>query len=98
MSSVEVTLPQQVAPADSRWFAVHARSRHEMKAAAEFERAGVTTFLPLVSEVHRWSDRPRSVADTAVPMLCVRPHGYEPTEAPSRFRFATLKRLALDRL
>jgi transcription antitermination factor NusG len=61
MSSVEVILPQNEVPADSRWFAVHARSRHEMKAAAELERAGVTTFLPLVSEVHRWSDRHKLV-------------------------------------
>ena len=61
MLSVGVNLAPQEAPADSKWFAVHARSRHEVKAAAELERAGVTTFLPLVSEVHRWSDRHKLV-------------------------------------
>jgi transcription antitermination factor NusG len=61
MLSVGVNLAPREAPADSKWFAVHARSRHEVKAAAELERAGVTTFLPLVSEVHRWSDRHKLV-------------------------------------
>jgi len=61
MLSVGANLTPQEAPADSKWFAVHARSRHEVKAAAELERAGVTTFLPLVSEVHRWSDRHKLV-------------------------------------
>lgn len=61
MSSVGVNSVSQDASANSRWFAVHARSRHEMKAAAELERAGVTTFLPLVSELHRWSDRNKLV-------------------------------------
>lgn len=40
-----------------RWYAIHTRARHEKRVAAEFVRKGITTFLPLVTEVHKWSDR-----------------------------------------
>jgi transcription antitermination factor NusG len=39
------------------WYAVHTRSKHEKKVASELERRGVCTFLPLLSEVRKWSDR-----------------------------------------
>ncbi len=40
-----------------KWFAVHTRSRHEKVVAQEVRDQGITTFLPLVREVRRWSDR-----------------------------------------
>ena len=43
------------------WYAVHTRSRHERVVAQRLREQGVNTFLPLVSEVHRWSDRRKSV-------------------------------------
>lgn len=46
---------------DARWYAVHTRSRHEKIVAAQLERQDVTTFLPLVAQVHRWSDRKKTV-------------------------------------
>ena len=49
LQSREVQLP--------RWYAIHTRARHEKKVAAELVRKGITTFLPLVTEVHKWSDR-----------------------------------------
>lgn len=45
----------------ARWFAVHTRSRHEKVVAQEVRDQGVTTFLPLVREVRRWSDRRKVV-------------------------------------
>jgi transcription antitermination factor NusG len=39
------------------WYAVHTRSRHEKRVAAELERKGIKTFLPLFTEVRQWSDR-----------------------------------------
>jgi len=39
------------------WYAVHTRARHEKKVAKQLQEKGVTTFLPLVTQTHRWSDR-----------------------------------------
>jgi transcriptional antiterminator NusG len=43
------------------WYAVLSRSRHEKMAATALTNTGVTTFLPLVSEMHSWSDRRKLV-------------------------------------
>lgn len=43
------------------WYALHTRSRHEKIVVQRLEERGVTTYLPLVTEVHRWSDRKKSV-------------------------------------
>jgi transcription antitermination factor NusG len=43
------------------WYAVQTRAQHEKSVAYRFERSGVETFLPLISEVHRWSDRKKIV-------------------------------------
>jgi transcription antitermination factor NusG len=44
-----------------RWYAVWSRSRHEKVVSSALSNMGVTTFLPLVTEIHRWSDRHKSV-------------------------------------
>ena len=46
---------------DEQWYALHTRSRHEKVVAALVQQKGVTTFLPLFSRVHRWSDRRKTV-------------------------------------
>jgi transcription antitermination factor NusG len=43
------------------WFAVQTRSRHEKLVACRLEGEGVDTFLPLLTQVHRWSDRRKTV-------------------------------------
>ena len=43
------------------WYAVHTRTRHEKLVARRFQENGLETFLPLVQEVHRWSDRKKVV-------------------------------------
>jgi transcription antitermination factor NusG len=43
------------------WYAVSTRSRHEKVGASLLERIGISTFLPLLSEKHRWSDRHKVV-------------------------------------
>ncbi len=54
-----VSLP--IAPAtlaeEARWFAIRTRSRHEKVAAQQLETQQIETFLPLVTQVHHWSDR-----------------------------------------
>jgi transcription antitermination factor NusG len=51
---------------ESNWYAVHTVARHEKRVAALFEEKRVCTFLPLLHQIHRWSDR-RSVVE--VPMF-----------------------------
>ena len=50
-----------VAPDIEHWYAVHTRARHERVVVQRLREQGVNTFLPLVTEVHRWSDRRKSV-------------------------------------
>jgi len=44
-----------------RWYGLHTRPRHEKVVANRIEAKGINTFLPLVKEVHRWSDRNKTV-------------------------------------
>ncbi len=48
-------------PESSVWYAVHTYPRHEKAVAERMRQQGLTTFLPTVTEVHRWSDRRKSV-------------------------------------
>jgi len=50
-----------VEPATPNWYAVQTRARHEKVVAQRLQEGGVTTFLPLVTEIRRWSDRKKSV-------------------------------------
>jgi transcription termination/antitermination protein NusG len=43
------------------WFAIHTYSKHEHKVADHLVRQDVTVFLPLLREVHVWSDRRKSI-------------------------------------
>lgn len=46
---------------EPQWYAIHTRSQHEKSVSAQLQDQGITTFLPLVTEVHRWSDRRKLV-------------------------------------
>jgi transcription elongation factor/antiterminator RfaH len=50
-----------VSPADLRWYAVRTRSRHEKIATQQLQTRGIETFLPVVTQTHRWSDRKKQV-------------------------------------
>lgn len=43
------------------WYALHTRPRHEKIVSQRLSDTGVTTFLPLITEVRRWSDRKKSL-------------------------------------
>jgi len=43
------------------WYAVQTRARNERVVVQRFREKGLTTFLPVVTEVRRWSDRWKSV-------------------------------------
>jgi transcription termination/antitermination protein NusG len=71
------------APTEEQWYALYTRSRHEKAVAASLQQKGVTTFLPVIPQVHRWSDRRKTlqvslfpgyafVRVDAIPESCVR--------------------------
>jgi transcription termination/antitermination protein NusG len=43
------------------WYALHTRPRHEKIVVQRLAERGVETFLPVMNEVHRWSDRKKTV-------------------------------------
>jgi len=43
------------------WYALHTRARHERVVEHRLREQGMETFLPTVKEVHRWSDRKKTV-------------------------------------
>jgi len=48
-------------PGTPHWYAVQTRARHEKVVAHRLQEQGVPTYLPIVTEVHRWSDRKKTV-------------------------------------
>ena len=46
---------------EPRWYAIHTRARHEKAVTAQLQRIGITTFLPLIRQTHRWSDRQKTI-------------------------------------
>ena len=53
-------------PEDSNWYAIHTKPRHEKWIAGQLLEKRVFTFLPLLQQIHQWSDR-RTKVD--VPMF-----------------------------
>jgi transcription antitermination factor NusG len=49
------------APEGLRWYALHTRARHERVVETRLREQNMETFLPVVQEVHRWSDRKKKV-------------------------------------
>ena len=44
-------------PEPQNWYAVQTRIRHEKAVRDRLIGQGITTFLPLINEIHRWNDR-----------------------------------------
>ena len=44
-------------PEELNWYAVHTKARHERRVAAQLEEKRLCTFLPVLRQIHRWSDR-----------------------------------------
>lgn len=47
----------------ARWYALYLRSRFEKKIDMDLRQRGIESFLPLVEEVHVWSDRKKKVLE-----------------------------------
>jgi transcription antitermination factor NusG len=73
VSSLEVHLhctpviPQlSLLPEEENWYAIHTMPRHEKRIAVHLQGKRVCTFLPMLQQVHRWTDRRSKVE---VPMF-----------------------------
>jgi len=49
------------APPEPRWYAIYTRSRFEKRSADLLQEKKISTFLPLLQRIHRWSDRWKKV-------------------------------------
>jgi len=54
-------------PPLAHWYAIQTRYRFEKKVTAQLCSRGLETFLPLLKEIHRWSDREKRVAAPLFP-------------------------------
>jgi len=43
------------------WYAIQTRYRFEKKVTDHLQRKGIETFLPVLEEIHRWSDRKKRI-------------------------------------
>jgi transcription antitermination factor NusG len=46
---------------ETRWYAIQIRAQFEKKVDWQLRRKGIETFLPLLRQVHQWSDRRKLV-------------------------------------
>jgi transcription termination/antitermination protein NusG len=53
--------PMPVSGVDVCWYAVQTCSRHERVVDAQLREQGVSTFLPMLTQIRRWSDRRKLV-------------------------------------
>jgi len=60
-TTVQILQPVVTAEMGDSWYALHTRARHEKVVAQRLADWGVTTFLPMVTEVRHWSDRKKTV-------------------------------------
>ena len=49
--------------ATPEWYALYLRSRYEKKVSVALAKKHVETFLPLIEELHLWSDRKKKVLE-----------------------------------
>ena len=61
-SQIHLESTTQLPPLDrvleeSNWYAIHTLARHEKRVAVQFKEKRVCTFLPLLGQIHRWTDR-----------------------------------------
>src|ERR1700745_638975 len=54
-------MPPLVRGDGADWYAVHTYPRHEKVVAERIRQQGLTSFLPTITETHRWSDRRKVV-------------------------------------
>jgi len=44
------------------WYVIYTKPRAEAKVAESLKKLGITVYCPMITEVHRWSDRKKKVS------------------------------------
>jgi transcription antitermination factor NusG len=57
LETTAAVTPLAVAPEESHWYAIHTMPRHEKWIAGQLQGKRVFTFLPVLHQIRRWSDR-----------------------------------------
>ena len=57
----QMPLKMSLPGVEVHWYAIQTRSRHERVVAAQLREQGVSTFLPMITQIRRWSDRRKLV-------------------------------------
>jgi transcription antitermination factor NusG len=57
LESTSTFPPWGLALEEPNWYAIHTRPRHEKWIAQQLQEKRVFTFLPLLQQIHQWSDR-----------------------------------------
>ena len=60
----------RITPADSQWYAIWTRSRHEQVVRDQLQRKRIDAFLPTVTRWSRWKDRKKKVDWPLFPGYC----------------------------
>ncbi len=63
-----------------RWYAIQTRSRHEKMVVRQLQDQGVSTFLPITSQLRQWSDRRKMVEFPLFPGYAFVRLVYQPEE------------------
>lgn len=68
MSELGIPYASPVSPVKNLfWYAVRTRSRHEKKVAEQIAGKQIMAYLPLLKEIHRWSDRCKAIEKPLFP-------------------------------
>ncbi len=59
---LEAVPPSTALSSEGPWYVVQTRFRCETRIAAQLQSKGIETFLPVLNETHRWSDRQKTVS------------------------------------
>ena len=54
--------PLHHGPSGAQWYSIQTRYRFERKVTTQLRNKGWQTFLPVLEEIHRWSDRSQPVS------------------------------------
>src|SRR5436190_7668176 len=74
MTEVFLQLPPPIAE-QVQWYAIQTRYRFERSVMKQLQSQGVKTYLPLLEELHAWSDRSKAVRYPVVFGLWFCAHG-----------------------
>lgn len=45
------------------WYAFYTKPRHEFKAQAQFQKASITNYLPVIEVIKQWKDRKKKIIE-----------------------------------